>query len=1689
MATNDEKIDRLNDAFNQKTNTRGSRNHWQEPLERFTSVPAEKSNQAASAVKGISGSWAAFYGRDYAGRDELKALTGPPIQEKVNRLGLPGVPEINFTPYCYETNRFGTKGPSLLGHPISFSVVGPTMKSHSLGIQWEITDNTGTANGDIFTISADGIFSPTGGPGVAPSTTTISEVYGGLNLADFAGGLYLVITATGAQGTVDGFPGGLGDSFIYEDSGTYEAISQIDDNSKFEIFRIVDIGSDFFEIDPNKRVSSYFNIPGAATPVCRSIMVFEPHATRLKAIPDSGSETGRERVFLTTIPETSANSDYMPPYQGSFGPGDGTWVNGGFDFIDPSDGTGANTNLYNERAPLPCPIPLAQKSGQAQRLAGVPVPIFPSVGEMNILVDASDVDTNDVGKIIHIYDFFKKGDSELQALPGGQESEESFLGWFEVLSVDNVNNVYTLRRIAEVDPKTGKISFGLPQALVLDNNSSVTDRLFLKFTVHDTVTSVHVDPSNDIDKIESIRLTNLIDPTWVERSPKTTIKGSSPARADRAVFDTSSSGFGAAGTNADPGSLLDLGFRMVLYPAQESPFTLGEVIPDWDNPILSNEVTLDPSITDEEQFITIDYSSGAVILSHEPVPGAGCDIAPNGIINPGFTNGNPRGEIILFACCVPFSKEEGQLGVGGRLRAGLLPEELDSREIVDAYSERVFVPVDVKVNGADQNVESGFNLTLDLRVDQFEDPLPPTGYIEIVRKTTEGLPVFTTTTNFTRASTFGYQGKTYNTDSDTGEDYVQLQAVHGGSDVGTFFNAFSDGEFLAVLRRDVYGPNEDDGSVGTDYQYDTTYGFSKRNPSVQFQEASLDVLIDGSTSVKFPKFDQHQNTFKDAFSTWLLSGAEVTAGSGLFVDIAPSVLLAKGRRIEVVKQDRYLSPSSDNYIYFDVSNPNFPRVEVDTSMPVTDPDDTILLAKAVTDFSSVTSVVDLRSSLENIDLKLDILVGESPGYPQQGISHFDTLGEAISYIGEISDPTTGPDGSYFRIKVVGFTNETDTITLPVSGVVVEGAAIRRSGTESHGIRFDFDTDNLFDLNGQSDWVFRDLQFEYVDVGHGANTDPSQRNLFSGGCTKFYFDNVYFEGNGVAHGFYYGDTGDTISGNKFQRCDIQNVTDFGFYFDSGSLVTQNVFDSCYLEDHNSSPVTTLLDPSAFRFPDGVSSAENKVLNCDIRYFDTAIRTLGHSSFFKNNTISLTRIEAINAFSNSVVTTERNYFVDNYLSLVYTNSPGGSKSGILIQGDSCVIRGNYVTLATPSAGDYGFLIRGTANRFTENTCLSGDVHFDDTGDNNIISNNFIGANGGLYIRSNDTIISNNEILGSEQISDTIYGSTETGYGLGIDSDHCQVIGNKILEGVKISELAGTNTIFSNNIVGSSTNTVSLYIENQGHTLNKNIIYGNIDASNGGGGQVFIIDNQLLANSAQDIDIGGSLPNSEISRNYLNQGDILSTSLEAIISENTLESGSITESGGGRVHIIDNTLKGAGNLSRTGSGENGIIRGNILVGDLTVGCNEDIVSENRVGGSASITGNEVQVLGNNIENDLDLDGDDCEASSNRILTGDLNATASSPLITSNRVVSGSIVLTSSSTEATVSHNIVNANIDIQASLYLIVGNRMANIVNTGGSGPGDPDSSQGILVANKYTGGATPEFGGVPSSGTGAKDNNIF
>jgi hypothetical protein len=797
-----ETLDRLRKAFEGKAFTTNTRQPWQELLDRETSVSVQ-ATLAADVVAGFSGSWASSYNYGY-GTGTLVDVAAPttdtpvPVRAKRTKLGQRGVPDIDFVPYNWRTNRFGSKGPSLVGHPISFTVVGPTLKSPFCDWTWEVELGAGPNGGDLLSMSTR----PDGG--VAVATT----ILGGYNVVNFTignaaepnGGLYVLITDDGSN------PGGIPGGTV-----AMAALTTQVDTARYELFRVSDVRAGQIELHPSKPLSDYFDLPGVGTRSIRAITLVQPFVTRLSAVPGSGPAVGRERSFVFVSPGTAAASDLYPPYDGGV-VGDGTWLQGGFE----DTGATGDPAAYGGPATLPVPKPIREGTGRVEKDGASSA----ALGGQFILLGVSDPSADDVGRVLHIYQLDSEEGAELTLGTRAQA-----LGWFEVLTVTD-GDTYTLARVAEVQPTDGAVFFGPGPAYI-----SIGDpQHYVYFTVHEPVSSLW-EGSFDLDAVEAARLRNLIDPVLVERARKQLSDmsaaplpaGATSSRSDRAIFDTRTNLAAAPSTPANPGSLLDLGFRVVLFPARADG--TGNAVPDYNRPIVSRDLVIDPSVAAAQTF-EIDYAGGILRLSHAPPSVAGGSIVPNGIV--GALTNNPRGEVVLFAACVPYSMEASQLGGGARVTGGLNGDE-------DIYSERIVARIDTATTvfaGAAPYFGAG-GIVLTGVWDG-----PPTGVVDILAgsaPTGVGFPTFGTWA-YDSVSTVGNVSTLLGISSEP----TVADPTPGVGEQRT-----------VVLRREVfYGQKSLNNSVTVDdYRFDSVYGSSQRAAVLRFPNANLVPQPDGSVQV------------------------------------------------------------------------------------------------------------------------------------------------------------------------------------------------------------------------------------------------------------------------------------------------------------------------------------------------------------------------------------------------------------------------------------------------------------------------------------------------------------------------------------------------------------------------------------------------------------------------------------------------------------------------------------------------------------------------------------------------------------------------------------------------------------------------------------------------------------------------
>lgn len=629
---------------------------WDEP---FTRRPTVEPGQTLSvpSIPGDVGGWVTSGGFPYAtvanaAGDVDVVQTGvvaPSRRYFETNPGRAGYNDVDFVPYNWGTNRFGNKGGALLGHPISWEVVGPTSKSPFTHWQWflDFTNNQLILEAGVATALIPGALVPTvqDGYGLDPA-----------GLSAYNGGLYVLVTL--AQNLTGLLAGGRSPSVP---KPAYTNIYQ------YELFRVEGWAGQNLILEAAKPLSTYFTEPGINNSAIRAITLIRPKVTRLAAMPlyDTGTSQQRNQVYVVMPPEKSAATEFMPPYIGGGACPDWS-VNGGFD-VTGTIPVGVGTD-YGTKSNLPVPLPVTT-------FKAFLTAVLPSASEWEIQ-SPSTVASLAVGQVVRVR-VVKSGTLTV-------ENQSQCLGYFEVSKVvagppDDV----TLKRVPEVNPTTGEVFYGPGPTGGLGDE--------LEVDLFENLSTVFTDPVLNIRKVLASRIDHIIAPKNVEGSyqglfTSQSVRGVSPSGP--AIFDTT--------TDSDPGNLTNLGFRMVLFPAKADGG--GNVVPDFDNPIPTDaRVVLDPSNT-APQYIEVDYDAGVIYLSVPPVPGAGCAVAPNGIIPDPVSN--PRNEVVLYAACVPYSREPSQRGAGVQVKTMRAGGELGDQDAVDLYGQRLVCDPTVGMIGA-----------------------------------------------------------------------------------------------------------------------------------------------------------------------------------------------------------------------------------------------------------------------------------------------------------------------------------------------------------------------------------------------------------------------------------------------------------------------------------------------------------------------------------------------------------------------------------------------------------------------------------------------------------------------------------------------------------------------------------------------------------------------------------------------------------------------------------------------------------------------------------------------------------------------------------------------------------------------------------------------------------------------------
>ena len=1316
-----------------------ARDPWQEVLERLSTVPASKVVEAAAVVEGLAGSWAGSFVQGAGGfQDDNRSQAPSPTQFIPFVLGRPGMPEINFPPYAAHTNRMGSKGGALVGHPISFSVVGPTPKNRLTNRQWVVTDNSGTPDGDILELDSLEAVSETLGNLPGAFARTIEDLYGISSIGEH---LYIYITQTGAgvalAGPVLNGIGGLSDGFVNTTAGRVPVSPSLG-LSMGELFRVVgmDAGMTQFILDPSKRLADYFTIPAAPDiPVLRGVTLVQPMAARCVGLPETSTTRDplAPRAFVIVPPERALTADQQYPLD--------RWTGVAFqeDQIPlASDGTGVDVpGEWRQMPRLPVPKPLKVIEGRlwgesGDNVAFIALDVGPA--RMKVALDETGITAGDwVGKIINIREVKTLGAGQLviDVGTGWQADVKTLSGWFEVVEWLGSDSVYVVRRIDEWDPTTGMSFWGPSLAYELEQAGIVAgDGIHFTVSVHEPLGSLWTSTYLDWDALDSARLTNIINPEWVERSLKVNANspGAAASRPDRAAISTAS---GGAGSYADPGNLYDLGFRAILYPAKDDGG--GNTVPDFDRPVDSNEVLLDPSADpSEKQWVEVDYANGIVRLSHAPAAGGALWPTTDSV----FANtDNPRKETVIFISCVPYSMESGQMGTGARVTGSTtstvpgdtcLTEAGKQTDHADAYGSRLVFPVvsGTTVRSSVNGALGGWNIQLD---GLFASQIPQAGFVEILQgeEDASGAPVFSDIE--VRAATWGYVGV------DENAGVTRLHNIFGGARSGVDnWIVGATAPLTAVIRRDITTPANATGRTLVDYQHDTTYGRAKRAQTLRFEDSEVLPNVDGSVSVRNRQTlaKSQQALFDDLFTSGVLEGGVITSsdlGATIQVDWTAMTILYRGQRLSLPAGSlTFADGIYSKYIYVSATpetGAGCHPVSTADSLPLVTGDlnpNHILLGLVANDGTGRVTI-DLRNILQDIDQRVDIFVGAAEDM-EAFTPHFSTLAAAVAYANEIQNPTSGEPGRKLRIRVIGYTQEADAdlpIVIKTNGLVIEGGP--RLGTDPTDlvqIRWAAEDKHLIDLNG-----YKDLEFSRLSFYCGALTSPVtvDRCVFVDTSNAQMIDRLYIHdcrSRGTAQGFFYRSisaAGDTPTGIRIEHNDAQGMLDFGILFASLSDP---------LPDNLRIVGNTLIQGA----PGNVVLAYRGGVSL---YTDNEVDPYGENALISGNTIE--------GFLQGIYTSPMRASVceDN-------NVESSETYGILSYGwDTGVISRNYVNNAhTSGGGGFGLVVDGVilgGTTFTATQVAIEDnfVHLDTPPGASIAANGF-----GIHLSRNRT---DNGIIG--------------------------------------------------------------------------------------------------------------------------------------------------------------------------------------------------------------------------------------------------------------------------------------------------------------------------------------------------------
>ena len=503
--------------------------------EHFSRDRVVSSEEIKTGLSRLNGSWAS----EYAYEGDLKLRTG---------LGLVGFGDIDFIPYIENSNRIGVKGSPSLGSPVSFEVVGPTLKSSLIDWTWALNKTNNTLS-------------------LTHVSKTIATEYN-LSSSDIAsyntdfGGLYVLIAHVGTSNE--------------KWTSTFSPATTSNNRATTQIFKVesIDAGTNkIVTLSSKTSLSDFFSANGDLA----GVVFLRKKSSRMYEVPSSNGTS-----FFVMPPETTCSLDIEPPLS--------NWTAGGFSSYKTLSGTSGattqNASYYGNRVKTAVPTPYSFGTSDPNIEALVEFNLSTVTGLEGgtsfLKVDSSNtaglalIDKIGVANLVGMCVRINKVSVDDFADPKPTEDQKnSFFGFYEVVGQDTNGGSYrlALRSVTNHNHLSGhKTWFGI--------GGNFGD-LKVNFTIHKSVSQVLTGKNPLTHEIESARVKALISPNLNSNSEASESSSSSLMRGKKCTW-----------VDGEPSNLSELGFGVVVYPAKIDSST-NSLVADFNNPLSSDLYDVD----------------------------------------------------------------------------------------------------------------------------------------------------------------------------------------------------------------------------------------------------------------------------------------------------------------------------------------------------------------------------------------------------------------------------------------------------------------------------------------------------------------------------------------------------------------------------------------------------------------------------------------------------------------------------------------------------------------------------------------------------------------------------------------------------------------------------------------------------------------------------------------------------------------------------------------------------------------------------------------------------------------------------------------------------------------------------------------------------------------------------------------